>query len=317
MPETYIGVDVSKDSLDVAVDGTRNLMHATNDDAGVQKVVRLAIRRQAAIVCFEATGGYEVRLWIALNEAGVPAAMVNPRLIRHFAQGLGRLAKTDAIDAHVIAEYARSGHPRLTPLPTQTAKLKDVASRRGQLAEMLTAERNRLHIARSPAIREAIQAHIDWLQKELAQVDKDLRSAIKQSPESQQRDEILRSVPGVGNGLSACVIARLPEIGALNRRKQAALVGVAPLNRDSGHYHGKRTVWGGRSAVRAALYMSTLSATRCNPVIRRFYLRLRANGKAKKTALTACMRKLLTILNAMVRTGTPWNPNYAPHPIDN
>jgi transposase len=317
MPATYIGVDVSKDSLDVAVDGSRNLMHVTNDDAGVQKVVRLAIKRQAAVVCFEATGGYEVRLWIALSAASIPAAMVNPRLIRHFAQGLGRLAKTDAIDAHVIAEYARSGHPRTTPFPTQTAELKDIASRRGQLVQMLTAERNRLHIARSPDIRTAIQAHIDWLQKELAQVDKDLRSAIRESPESRQRDEILRSVPGVGNGLSASIIARLPEIGALNRRKQAALVGVAPLNRDSGHYHGKRTVWAGRSAIRAALYMSALSATRCNPVIRPFYQRLLASGKAKKTALTACMRKLLTILNAMIRTSTPWNPNYVLYPIDN
>jgi transposase len=310
-----MGVDVSKDSLDVAVHGSRNLMHVSNDDAGVQKVVRLAIKRNAVVVCFEATGGYEVRLWMALSEAKVNAAMVNPRLIRHFAQGLGHLAKTDAIDAHVIAEYAHSGHARITPFP-ETAGLKDIASRRVQLAEMLTAERNRRHIARDNALREAIQAHIDWLEKELRHVDKGLRAAIKQSPEWQERDELLRSVPGVGAGLSACLIARLPEIGILNRRKQAALVGVAPLNRDSGRYHGKRTVWGGRSAVRAALYMATLAATRCNPVIRRFYLRLLANGKAKKTALTACMRKLLTILNAMIRTGTPWNPDYAPHPID-
>jgi transposase len=316
MSETYIGVDVCKGSLDVAVHGSRNLMHVPNDDAGVQKVVRLAIKRKAVMVCFEATGGYEVRLWIALSEAKLKPAMVNPRLVRHFAQGLGRLAKTDAIDAHVIAAFAAGAQPRVTPFPTETAGLKEIATRRAQLAEMLTAERNRRHMARSAAVREQVQAHIDWLEKELGQVDKDLRVAIKLSPEWQERDELLQSVPGVGDGLSACLIARLPEIGILNRRKQAALVGVAPLNRDSGHYHGKRTVWGGRSAVRAALYMATLSATRHNPVIRRFYLRLLANGKAKKTALTACMRKLLTILNAMIRTGTPWNPNYVPHPID-
>lgn len=316
MSETYIGVDVCKGSLDVAVHGSRNLMHVPNDDAGVQKVVRLAIRRKAVMVCFEATGGYEVKLWIALSEAKVPAAMVNPRLVRHFAQGLGRLAKTDAIDAHVIAAFAAGAQPRVSPFPTETAGLKEISARRVQLAEMLTAERNRRHMARSAAVREAIQAHIDWLENELSQVDKDLRAAIKLSPEWQERDELLQSVPGVGDGLSACLIARLPEIGILNRRQQAALVGVAPLNRDSGRYHGKRTVWGGRSAVRAALYMATLAATRCNPVIRRFYLRLLANGKAKKTALTACMRKLLTILNAIIRTGTPWNPDYAPLPID-
>ena len=315
MAESYMVIDVSKDSLEVAIQGVKNVMHVPNDEAGIDKVVRLAIRRNAVLVCFEATGGYEVRLWIALSEAKVNAAMVNPRLVRHFAQGLGLLAKTDAIDAHVIATYAQAVRPRITPFP-QTAGLKDIASRRVQLVEMLTAERNRRHAARSPAIREQIQAHIDWLEKELGQVDKDLGAAIKLSPEWQGRDELLQSVPGVGEGLSACLIARLPEIGALNRRKQAALVGVAPLNRDSGHYHGKRTVWGGRSAVRAALYMATLAATRCNPVIRRFYQRLLANGKAKKTALTACMRKLLTILNAIVRTGIPWNPNYAPHPID-
>ena len=316
MSETYIGVDVSKGSLDVAVHGSRNLMHVPNDDSGIQKVVRLAVKRKAVMVCFEATGGYEVKLWIALSEARVPAAMVNPRLVRHFAQGLGRLAKTDAIDAHVIAAFAAGAQPRVAPFPTETAGLKEIAARRLQLVEMLTAERNRRHMARSAAVREAIQAHIDWLEQELKHVDKDLRAAIRRSPEWQERDELLQSVPGVGDGLSACLIARLPEMGLLNRRKSAALVGVAPLNRDSGRYHGKRTVWGGRSEVRAALYMATLAATRCNPVIRRFYLRLLANGKAKKTALTACMRKLLTILNAMIRTGTPWDPNYAPHLID-
>ncbi len=314
--KTYIGVDVSKDSLEVAIHGVRNPMHVSNDDAGITKIIRLAVKRHAALVCFEATGGYEVRLWMALTEAGLNACASNPRLVRHFAQSAGRLAKTDAIDAQTIADYAFALQPRTTPFP-ETAELKEIASRHSQLQEMLTAERNRLHMARQDSLKAQIQAHIAWLEKELAEINKDLRKGIKDSPEWLQRDEILRSTPGVGEGLATCLIARLPELGLLDRQRIAALVGVAPLNRDSGHYHGKRTVWGGRSPVRAALYMAALCATRCNPVIRRFYLRLLESGKTKKTALTACMRKLLTILNAMVKNGQAWNPNLLPHPIDN
>ncbi len=206
MTETYIGVDVSKDSLDVAVHGAKNLMHVSSDPAGIQKVVRLAIKRQASIVCFEATGGYEVGLWSALSEAKMNAAPINPRFIRHFAQGLGLLAKTDVIDAHVIATYAAMAKPRLTSFP-QTQGLKEIASRRMQLVEMLTAERNRRHSARNAAIKEAIQAHIDWLKAELKKVDKDLDDAIKQSPEGEALADLLTSVPGVGKGTAACLIA--------------------------------------------------------------------------------------------------------------
>ncbi len=313
--QTYIGVDVSKDSLEVAIHGVRNTMHVSNDAAGVRKVVRLAVKRKAALVCFEATGGYEVKLWIALTEAGLNAAPSNPRMVRYFAQSAGRLAKTDAIDAQIIADYAYAMKPRVTPFP-QTAELKEIVARHCQIQEMLTAEKNRLHVARNSSLREQIRTHIAWLEKQMDEVDKDLKTGIERCPEWKERDGLLRSTPGVGDKLSACLIARLPELGVLDRQKIAALVGVAPLNRDSGQFHGKRTVWGGRSPVRAALYMATLSATRCNPVIRCFYLRLLQKGKTKKTAITACMRKLLTILNAMVKYSRAWDPNFMPRPID-
>ncbi len=314
--QSYMGVDVAKDALDVLIRGDKNPMHASNDDAGVQKVIRLAKKRQVKVVCFEYTGGYEVRLWEALTKEGIKAAPVNPRYIRHFAQSDGRLAKTDAIDARVIADYAAAMDPRTVLFP-QTAGLKDVVSRLAQLQEMCTAERNRLQMARDQSLKDQIQGHIDWLEKEMKELHKHLKSDINESPEWRQKDELLRSMPGVGEGLSSCLIARLPELGFLTRQKIAALVGVAPLNRDSGHHHGKRSVWGGRGPIRAILYMSALVATRHNPVIKRFYDRLVNSGKSKKLALTACMRKLLTILNAMVKTNTKWSQNYVPQPIDN
>lgn len=303
--QTCIGVDVSKESLDVAIHGVKNLMHVSNDEAGVQKIVRLAVKRNAALVCFEATGGYEVKLWMALTEAGLNPASSNPRMVRHFAQSAGRLAKTDAIDAHIIADYAYAMNPRVTPFP-ETAELKEIASRRCQLQEILTAEKNRLHITRNRSLKEQIEAHITWLEEEMDKIDRDLKTGIKACPDWQEKDELLQSAPGVGEGLSTCLISQLPELGILDRRRIAALVGVAPLNRDSGHSHGKRRIWGGRSHVRAALYMATLSATRCNPAIRPLYLRLLEKGKTKKTAITACMRKLLIILNAMVKHHSYW-----------
>jgi len=304
--KVYIGVDVSKDSLDVAIHGVKNLMHVSNDGTGVRKVVRLAVKRNAVTVCFEATGGYEVKLWMALTEAGLNPAPSNPRMVRHFAQSAGKLAKTDAIDAHIIADYAYAMNPRIMPFP-ETAELKEIASRHCQIQEMLTAEKSRLHSTRNDCIKEQIRAHIRWLEEELDKTDKDLKAGIKACPEWQQKDKLLQSVPGVGNGLSTCLIARLPELGFLDRQKIAALVGVAPLNRDSGKFHGKRRIWGGRSRVRAALYMAALSAIRCNPTIRPLYLRLLEKGKSKKTAITACMRKLITILNAIMRDHICWH----------
>lgn len=311
--KTYIGVDVSKESLDVAIHGAKNVMHVGNDEAGVQKIVRLAVKRHAALVCFEATGGYEVKLWIALTEAGLNPAPSNPRMVRHFAQSAGRLAKTDSIDARVIAYYACAMQPRITPFP-EADEIKEIVARRCQLIGMITAEKNRIKITRNKVLKEDIQSNIEWLQAKLEKINKDLEAAIKASPAWKNKDQLLRSVPGVGKILSACLIAQLPELGALNNKRIAALVGVAPLNHDSGNSHGKRSPWGGRGRVRAALYMATLAATHCNPVIRPFYRRLCAAGKLKKVALIACMRKLLTILNAMVRNGTAWQPEFCALP---
>jgi transposase len=303
--QTYIGVDVSKDSLDVAIHGVRDVMRVSNDGAGVRKIVRLAVNRDAALVCFEATGGYEVKLWMALTEAGLNPAPSNPRLVRHFAQGAGRLAKTDVIDARVIADYACAMEPRITPFP-ETNALKEIVARRCQLIEMIVAEKNRFKTSRIKVLREDIQTNIEWLQTKVEKIDKELEAGIKVSPEWKDKDQLLQSVPGVGKILSACLVAQLPELGTLNNKRIAALVGVAPLNHDSGKSHGKRSPWGGRSRVRAALYMATLAATRCNPIIRQFYSRLCAAGKLKKVAIIACMRKLIIILNAMVKNHTLW-----------
>jgi len=301
----YAGIDVSKESLDLAIHDERQQWHFTNDPAGLRQVITLLRKNKPATVCFEATGGYELPLWTTLTEAGMNPAPSNPRLVRHFARSAGRLAKTDALDARVIADYAYAMKPRVTPFP-ETEILKEIISRRCQLVEMISAEKNRLKSARNASVKDDIQATIKYLEERLKNIDKELGAGIKASPEWRKKDKLLQSVPGVGKGLSACLIAQLPELGLLDRCKIAALVGVAPLNRDSGKSHGKRTIWGGRSRVRTALYMATLSATRHNPAIRPFYIRLLERGKTKKTAIVACMRKLLTILNAMMKNKTAW-----------
>jgi len=232
--------------------------------------------------------------------------VVNPRQVRNFARAMGRLSKTDTIDARVMAYFAATVQPKPRPMPdAQTQELSAILARRRQVIEMIVAERNRLGVA-NEAVREGIQDHITWLEKELADVDNNLTRIIQKSPLWKEKDELLRSVPGVGPVLSVTLLADLPELGTLNRRQIAALVGVAPLNRDSGTFRGKRRVWGGRAKVRAVLYMATLVATRHNAAIRAFYQRLYTAGKEKKVALTACMRKLLTILNAVIRSRTPW-----------
>ncbi len=302
---TWMGIDISKDSLDVAVHGSKSVMHAPNTEVGIQKVIRLAKKRNAVLVCFEATGGYELNLWMALTEAGLKPCPVNPRMTRHFAQSAGRLAKTDSIDAQIIADFAFAMNPRVMQFP-ETAELRELAARRYQVQEMIIQENNRLRTTRNVSLKTKIQAHIGWLEEELANIDKCVRKTIEANPEWKEKDTWLQSTPGVGDGLSSCLIACLPELGTLDRRKIAALVGIAPMNRDSGKFRGKRTIWGGRSSIRPILYMATLSATIFNPTIRAFYLRLLEKGKNKKTALVACMRKLLTILNAMVKHHEPW-----------
>lgn len=304
--QTNVGVDISKDHLDIAVFNSTKRWRFSNSSPGIAQAIKLFRSVAPSLVVFEATGGLELPFWAALTESGINAAPVNPRQIRDFAKAKGRLAKTDTIDAQVIAHYGQAIQPRPQPFP-DTQDLKELMSRRSQLVEMITAEKNRLKAARKPDIKQDIEEHIGWLESRLDDVDKGLREAIKESPALQEKDRLLQTTPGVGPTLSATLLTQLPELGTLNRHQVAALVGVAPLNHDSGLMRGKRAVWGGRGRVRNALYMATLVATRYNPVIRSFYRRLCAEGKVKKLALIACMRKLLTILNSMLKHHSPWN----------
>lgn len=302
----FAGIDVSKSELEVAV-GEEG-WSVSNDAAGIADLVRRLGNREPALVVLEATGGHETAVVAELISASVPVVVANPRQVRDFGRSTGQLAKTDRIDARVLALFAERVRPEPRPVPDEAAReFTALLARRRQLIEMLTAEKNRLHTA-PEAVRKGIQQHIRWLKRQLGGVDADLDGRIKESPVWRAREDLLRSVPGVGPVLSRTLIGELPELGRLNRREIAALVGVAPLNRDSGTLRGKRMVWGGRSSVRAALYMATLTSTRWNPVIAEFYDRLRERGKPPKVALTACMRKLLTILNAMARDGALWDP---------
>ena len=307
---SYVGIDVAKARVDVAVRPSGNIWSEDYDEAGIEGlVVRLQTLGPAAVV-LEATGGLEVPLASALAAAALPVAVVNPRQVRDFAKATGRLAKTDALDAQVLAHFAEAVRPAIRQLrDADTQELNAMTTRRNQVMTMLVAERNRLGRA-LPAVRASIQAHIAWLEQELKDLDDGLRQTLRQSPVWREKDDLLRSVPGVGGQLSVSLLAYLPELGTLNRKQIAALVGVAPINRDSGTMRGRRGVWGGRARVRMVLYMGALVASRHNPVIRQFYQRLLAAGKSKKVALTACMRKLLVILNGMVKSGQRWNPQF-------
>jgi transposase len=306
--DTYVGIDISRATLDVAVYGDDKLRQYKNNPGDIEKLCSLMNKIKPALIVFEATGGYEMPLYIALDQAGLPAAPVNPRQVRDFARATGKLAKTDALDAMIIARFASAIRPNPRPIP-ESHEIKEIVARRNQLVNMIVAEKNRLHNTRGK-IKERIQAHIEWLEEELDSTNKELSQAIEVNPEWQNKNNLLQSAPGVGPVLATTLLAELPELGNLDRKQITALVGVAPLNRDSGTLRGRRTIWGGRATVRSALYMATLVATRCNPVIRQFYQRLVEAGKCKKVALVACMRKLLIILNSMVRYNTKWL--YAP-----
>jgi len=306
-----IGIDVSKATLDIASLPTGESWTVTNDDLGLAELTPRLVALTPVLVVLEATGGFETLAAVTLAKAGLPVAVVNPRQVRDFAKALGRLAKTDALDAGILAEFAQRVRPEPRPLPDEAAQLLDgLLTRRRQLVDMLTAEKNRLGFARGPVKRD-INRHIRWLEKRLQHVDGDLEAAIAASPLYQAKADLLRSVPGVGPITTLTLIATLPELGQLSRHQIAALVGVAPLNRDSGTLRGKRRVWGGRAPVRAVLYMAALVGIKHNPVLRQFYERLRAAGKPFKVAVTACMRKLLTILNAMLRQNCRWDPQHA------
>jgi len=311
-PEIFVGMDISKAQLDIAI-RPEGQFAVANDAAGVAQLIQRMKALPAGLVVMEATGGLEIPIAGALAAAGVPVIVVNPRQVRDFAKATGQLAKTDIIDAAVLARFAEAIRPEPRPLPDeQTQVLAALVVRRHQLIEMLTAEKNRLVSARR-TIQKNLRKHIAWLERALHQADIDLAEAIRQSPVWREKDALLRSVPGIGPVLTATLLATLPELGTLTHKQIAALVGVAPLNRDSGTLRGRRTCWGGRAQVRAVLYMAALAATRFNPVLRAFYQRLCAAGKAKKVALVACMRKLLILLNAMVKHRTPWRAPIGQH----
>lgn len=308
MESSNVGIDVSKNRLDIFVNPQNTAWSFDNNQSSIQELIQKLRPLNSERVVVESSGGYERPLLKALLEAKLPVVLVNPRQVRDYAKAKGILAKTDAIDAQVLACFGMDIRPEIRVLPTALEQeLKAQLARRQQLIEMLVSEKNRL-LQASNNIRQNIQKHIHWLESQLHQLDKDLDKTIQQHPTWVQKQDLLRSVPGVGPVLCKTLLVNLPELGQLNRRAIAALVGVAPMNRDSGAFKGKRTIWGGRSPVRCALYMSSLAAMRCNPVIGHFYHHLRSQGKSSKTALTACMRKLLVILNTMMRNNTTWEP---------
>jgi transposase len=310
-PAVFVGIDVSKAHLDIAVRPTSEAWQVANDEEGIPQLVERLQALHPSLIVLEATGGLEVAVTAAVAAAGLPIAVINPRQARAFAQSLGQLAKTDKIDAALLARLADAIRPEVRVLPDEQAQqLQALLTRRRQIVDMLVAEKNRLYLAHR-SVRQRLQEHIDWLNQELDDLNIQLRDKLQQSPVWRDKDDLLRSMPGVGPVLSTTLLAELPELGTLNRKKIAALVGVAPFNRDSGWMKGTRAIWGGRASVRTVLYMAVHSARRHNPVIQVFYDRLIHAGKLPKVALVACMRKMLTILNAMVASGKSWQPALA------
>ena len=307
MDGIYVGIDVSKDTLDVAVAPSGEYRKFSNDEIGLGKLLDKMLKLAPTLIVMEPTGGLEAPLAGLLASEGLAVAVVNARRIRDFARGAGKLAKTDKLDAAVIAEFAWRMEPEPRALrDEESQEIKEMVSRRRQLVEMLRAEKNRLAIARK-VMKPSIMAHIEWLEQEVRGLDRTLKQRIENSPIWREKDNLLKSIPGIGPVTAATLLAELPELGSLNRRQIASLSGVAPFNQDSGSMRGKRRIWGGRAPVRSALYMAALVGTRYNPVIKAFYTRLLEKGKAKKVALVACMRKLLTILNSIIRYRKAWN----------
>jgi len=301
MSRLFVGIDVSKDRLDVAAHPDASSWSVPNDDGGVEDLVRRLGDLRPVCIVLEATGGLEMSALSGLAVAGLPAVAVNPRQTRRFAQAAGLLEKTDRIDALVLARFAEAMKPEIRPIPDAPAQeLRALTVRRRQLTEMLTAEKNRRSMAPKRMVQE-IDKHIAWLEKSLSRIQDELEKMIRNTPAWREKDDVLQSAQGIGPKTSAVLIAELPELGSLDRWKIAKLVGLAPMNCDSGRYRGQRHIQGGRASLRCALYMATLSAIRWNPAIRVFYQRLMAAGKLFKVAMTACMRKLLVHLNAMLR----------------
>jgi transposase len=310
-PKVFVGIDVSKDWLDIAVRPSGAAWRGTPDEAGIVELVQHLGDLHPRLVVLEATGGYETLLVTALGTASIPVAVVNPRQVRDFARSQGKLAKTDRLDAAVIAQFGEVSGIVAQPLvPAAARELEALVARRRQVIQMKVAEQQRRQRA-LPVVQRQIDRVLAVFGQQLQDLDKDLADRVRESPLWRAREGLLRTVPGIGPAVTFALLADLPELGSLTRKQVAALAGVAPLARDSGHYRGRRTCWGGRASVRAALYMAALVASRFNPVIRAFYERLCAAGKPKKVALTACMRKLLTVLNAMLKHQLSWSAQYA------
>jgi transposase len=310
----FVGLDVAKDRVDVHLRPTGEAFTVAQDEAGLTVLLKRLRPLTPTLIALEATGGYEATVAATLASAGFPVAIVNPRQIRDFARATGLLAKTDALDARVIAHFAEAVRPTPRPLPdAQAARLGELVARRRQLVDMLGAETNRRRLTRDRVLQRRIDAHLAWLKRALQELEDDLHTTLRASPLWRATENLLTSAPGVGPVTASTLIAELPELGQLDRRRIAALVGLAPFNHDSGTLRGRRSIRGGRSPVRHVLYMATLTAVRRNPVLATFYQRLRTTGHPAKVALVAAMRKLLTILNAMLRDHRPWQPHPQQH----
>ena len=309
--EIFVGIDVSKAWLDIAEHEGPEAFRESNNEAGIADLVKRLRKWKPALVVLEPTGGFEMLVVAELSRAGLPVVVVNAKRVRDFAKATGRLAKTDKLDAKVLAHFAAAVRPAVQTMKSaEEEQLTALLTRRRQVLEMLTVEKNRLVTVRAK-MRIDLELHIQWLSNNLKELDKEIEDFVKGSPAWKEKDALLQSVPGVGPVTSATMLGMLPELGQLNRQQIAALVGVAPLNKDSGKKQGRRRVYGGRADVRNVLYMAALAASKFNPVIRNFYERLIQQGKEKKVALTACMRKLLVILNAMMHSNQPWRAQFA------
>ena len=305
--KSFIGIDVCKQQLEVAAHESDYQFRCANKVSAFGELIAELIAWRPRLIVLEATGGLETRVVSALHTAGLPVVVVNPRQVRDFAKALGQLAKTDRLDARVLAHFAAAIKPPLRPIKAkEQQELDALIGRRGQLVEILADEKNRRASAASETVREQIKEHIDWLEDRIAELDQQIKALLQTSPRWQVKDQILQSVPGIGPVASFSMLADLPELGTLNRQQISKLVGVAPLNRDSGQQRGTRHIYGGRAGLRRVLYMAALTASRHNAVLKEFYQRLRANHKPFKVAITACMRKLLSIVNVMIRDNTTW-----------
>lgn len=309
--DKFVGIDVSKGTLDIGIEPTGEALRVVYDDKGIAQVVKRLVAVGPTLIVMEATGGLEVRLASELAAKGLPVAVINPRQARDFAKATGQLAKTDSVDAAVLAAFARAIRPAVRPIKdADTREFDELLTRRRQLIEIRVQETLRLGTA-SKVPRKSLVAHIAWLDKRIAALDVDLTRRLRASDAWRAKDDLLQGIPGVGAVTSLTMLAKCPELGSLNRREIAALVGVAPLANDSGKHRGKRFIWGGRADVRAVLYMATVTAIRCNAVLKAFAERLKQAGKPAKVVIVACMRKLLTIMNAMVKNNAQWNAKTA------